>query len=104
MDGAIGSAANAALASGAALAVVVAPFRAAAPQDTLEGLWARALDAELVTLAEYGTPAACVHANAADMAAMGPDLLSARHATRSFGAGLERGRMVGAAATTPRAA
>jgi NTE family protein len=78
VDGAIGSATNAALVAGAALAVVVSPVPPSAPAGTLESIWARALDDELVVLAEHGTTAVCVDASPADMAAMGPDLLSAK--------------------------
>ena len=91
MDGAVGSATNADVASGADRVVIVTPNPAEAPENTLFSIWQKALEEEIAALERDGSQVLLVQAGPADQAAMGLDFMSAERAGEAFSAGRSRG-------------
>jgi len=94
IDGAVGSATNADLAAGAAAAIVVTPTPADPPPNTLFALWDAALEYEMHQLETAGTRVSLIRADHADLAAMGPDLMSGARRREAFTAGKLRGLLL----------
>ena len=94
MDGAVGTATNADVASGAERVVIVTPNPAEATGNALFSIWQEALEEEIEALERAGSEVLLVQAGPDDQAAMGLEFMSGDRSREAFAAGQSRGRLL----------